>query len=312
MDAEGGRTSYGYDEQNRIISMTDARGNVTGYTYDGACITSMTDAAGNLWSYTYDGMNRMLTQMDPLGRVSGRTYDPKGRVTAETDAMGGSILYTLDPAGAVTAIRDREEQTTLFTYDKMNRMLTAQDPLGNTMTFTYDNAKHTEESFRQSLRNTLKHLVSRKGWKYIGVWERSASERLHFHGIFYIPEHAMIGELKQVSDYSTKRHRMQTTYQNTHFSRRFGRNDFKAIDKNEVVQSVRYLLKYIEKSGERLVFGGDLPTYFKSDITDEDIVCPTGVDGKKMLMYDDFNCWEDGYLVGKVCAETISQLPKCN
>ena len=180
------------------------------------------------------------------------------------------------------------------------------------VTCTYSDEKHTEQTFQKTLRNTLKHLVSRKGWKYIGVWERSASERLHFHGIFYIPENAMVGELKQISDYSTKQHRMQTTYQNTHFLRYFGRNDFKEIDKNDVVQSVRYLLKYIEKSGERLVYGGDLPTYFKSDITDEDIVCPTGIDGKKMLLYDDFNCWEDGCLVGKVCPETISRLPKCN
>ncbi len=110
-----------------------------------------------------------------------------------------------------------------------------------------------KQIFQKTLRNTLKHLVSRKGWKYIGVWERSASERLHFHGIFYIPENAMVGELKQISDYSTKQHRMQTTYQNTHFLRYFGRNDFKAIDKNDVVQSVRYLLKYIEKSGESLL-----------------------------------------------------------
>ena len=207
---------------------------------------------------------------------------------------------------------ERKRNNACKRYTRLWRKVYLQGKWDYFVTFTYDNDKHTEESFRQSLRNTLKHLVSRKGWKYIGVWERSASERLHFHGIFYIPEHAMIGELKQVSDYSTKQHRMQTTYQNTHFSRRFGRNDFKTIDKNEVIESVRYLLKYIEKSGERLVFGGDLPTYFKSDITDEDIVCPTGVDGKKMLLYDDFNCWEDGCLVGKVCPETISRLPKCN
>ena len=207
---------------------------------------------------------------------------------------------------------ERKRNNACKRYTRLWRKVYLQGKWDYFVTFTYDNDKHTEESFRQSLRNTLKHLVSRKGWKYIGVWERSASERLHFHGIFYIPEHAMIGELKQVSDYSTKQHRMQTTYQNTHFSRRFGRNDFKAIDKNEVIESVRYLLKYIEKSGERLVYGGDLPTYFKSDITDEDIVCPTGIDGKKMLLYDDFNCWEDGCLVGKVCAETISRLPKCN
>lgn len=207
---------------------------------------------------------------------------------------------------------ERKRNNACKRYTRLWRKVYLQGKWDYFVTFTYDNDKHTEETFRQSLRNTLKHLVSRKGWKYIGVWERSASERLHFHGIFYIPEHAMIGELKQVSDYSTKQHRMQTTYQNTHFSRRFGRNDFKAIDKNEVIESVCYLLKYIEKSGERLVYGGDLPTYFKSDITDEDIVCPTGVDGKKMLLYDDFNCWEDGCLVGKVSPETISRLPKCN
>ena len=207
---------------------------------------------------------------------------------------------------------ERKRNNACKRYTRLWRKVYLQGRWDYFVTFTYDNDKHTEESFRQSLRNALKHLVSRKGWKYIGVWERSASERLHFHGIFYIPEDAMIGELKQVSDYSTKQHRMQTTYQNTHFSRRFGRNDFKAIDKNEVIESVRYLLKYIEKSGERLVYGGDLPTYFKSDITDEDIVCPTGVDGKKMLLYDDFNCWEGGCLVGKVSPETISRLPKCN
>ena len=119
-------------------------------------------------------------------------------------------------------------------------------------TFTFSDEKHTEESFRKSLRNTLKHLVNRKGWKHIGVWERGGdTNRLHFHGIFYIPENAMVGELKQISDYSTKQHRMQTTYQNTHFLRYFGRNDFKAIDKNDVVQSVRYLLKYIEKRNQK-------------------------------------------------------------
>ena len=37
-------------------------------------------------------------------------------------------------------------------------------------TFTFSDEKHTEESFRKSLRNTLKHLVNRKGWKHIGVW----------------------------------------------------------------------------------------------------------------------------------------------
>ena len=180
-------------------------------------------------------------------------------------------------------------------------------------TFTYSDEKHTEETFKKTLRNTLKHLVNRKGWKYIGVWERSASERLHFHGIFYIPENAMTGELKQVRDYSTKQHRMQTTYQNTRFLQQFGRNDFEELNtKSDIMLSVRYLLKYIEKSGEKLVYGGDLPTYFISDVMDEDIVCPTGIDDRKAVLFDDFNCWDEACLVGKVSPETISQLRKSN
>ena len=122
----------------------------------------------------------------------------------------------------------------------------------------------------------------------------------------------MVGELKQVSDYSTKQHCMQTTYQNTRFSEQFGRNDFKEIDKNEIVQSVRYLLKYIEKSGEKLVYVGDLPTSFKSDIMDEDVACSIGVDDRKKLLFDNFNCWDEGCLIGKVSPDTISQLRKCN
>lgn len=52
-------------------------------------------------------------------------------------------------------------------------------------TFTYDSKKHTEESFRKSLKSCLSHFCSRKGWKYIGVWERSPEKkRLHFHGVF--------------------------------------------------------------------------------------------------------------------------------
>ena len=207
---------------------------------------------------------------------------------------------------------ERKRNNAYKRYTRLWRKVYLQRTWNFFVTFTYDNEKHTEQTFQKTLRNSLKHLVNRKGWKYIGVWERSSSERLHFHGIFYIPENAMVGELKQVSDYSTKQRRMQITYQNTHFLQKFGRNDFKEIDKNEIVQSVRYLLKYIEKSGEKLVYGGDLPTYFKSDVMDEDIACSIGVDDRKKLLFDNFNCWDEGCLIGKVSPETISQLRKCN
>lgn len=181
-------------------------------------------------------------------------------------------------------------------------------------TFTFSDEKHTEESFRKSLRNTLKHLVNRKGLKHIGVWERGGETgRLHFHGIFYIPPDGMVGEIVETTDYNTKDHRMQTTHQNTYFLERYGRNDFQPLGSPEEVQhSLGYLMKYIEKSGERLIYGGKLPTYFESDVADEDILAPYGIDDRKAILADDFTCMMDGEVIGKVSPEVIAKMPKAN
>lgn len=105
---------------------------------------------------------------------------------------------------------------------------------------------------------------------------------------------------------------MQTTYQNTHFLEKFGRNDFKPINEYELSQAVKYLTKYIEKSGEKLIYSKNIPTYFVSDIMDEDIVCTIGNEDKKLLLFDDFNCCDEGVLIGKVSKEVIEQMPKVN
>lgn len=181
-------------------------------------------------------------------------------------------------------------------------------------TFTFSDEKHTEESFRKSLRNTLKHLVARKGWKHIGVWERGGENgRLHFHGIFYIPLEGMVGEIVETKDYNTKDRRMQTAHQNTYFLERYGRNDFQPLGSPEEVQhSLGYLMKYIEKSGERLIYGGKLPTYFVSDVIDEDILAPYGIDDRKAILADDFLCMVDGEVIGKASKEVIEKMPKLN
>ena len=105
---------------------------------------------------------------------------------------------------------------------------------------------------------------------------------------------------------------MQITYQNTHFLERFGRNDFKPINQHELSQAVRYLTKYLEKSGEKIVYSKGIAIYFISDIMEEDIVCTIGNEDKKLLLFDDFNCWDEGVLIGKVSQEVIDQMPKAN
>lgn len=178
-------------------------------------------------------------------------------------------------------------------------------------TFTYDDKKHTEESFRAKLSDTFKKLRQRYGWEYLGVYERSPeNNRLHFHGLFYTPK--MKGELVKKRDYSTKEHRMQTTLQNTYFTERFGRNDFEPINTVDLSNTGTYLLKYIEKSGERIVCSKGVKTFFVSDIMDDDVVCTVGNEDRKLLLFDNFSCFDEGVFVGEVSPETIKQMRKTN
>ena len=106
---------------------------------------------------------------------------------------------------------------------------------------------------------------------------------------------------------------MQTAYQNTYFLERYGRNDFQSLGSPmEVQHSLGYLMKYIEKSGERLIYGGKLPTYFVSDIMDEEVICPYGIDDRKAILADNFTCMVDGEIMGTVSPEVIEKMPKAN
>ena len=79
-------------------------------------------------------------------------------------------------------------------------------------TFTYDDKKHTENTFKKKLRTCFRHFTERKKWKYMGVWERAPkTNRLHFHGLFNIPDGTMPGEIIEVKDYDTKAYKMQTS-----------------------------------------------------------------------------------------------------
>ena len=181
------------------------------------------------------------------------------------------------------------------------------------VTLTFSSELHTEESFKAGVESCLRNFCNRRGWKYVGVWERSPKKkRLHFHGIFYIPEGTMPGKMLDVEDYNFNTRKRQVTHQNTYFNEKFGRSDFEPLDMQNIGSAIAYIVKYLEKTGEKLVYSKGLPQFFVSDVMDEDVVCPFGLEDKKLLLYDDFLCWDEGVLVGAVSKEVISQMPKTN
>src|SRR5262249_13411887 len=131
-----GREKYtlGYGSSTSDVTVTDALGNVTTYSWSGfggihrrvtkivgpcaSCgggqqtqtftydvagrLLSETDGLGHTTSYTYNDNGDRLSQTDPLGHVTTYTYDDQGRVLTATSADGGQTSYTYVPAGPHT------------------------------------------------------------------------------------------------------------------------------------------------------------------------------------------------------------------
>ena len=143
------------------------------------------------------------------------------------------------------------------------------------VTFTYDEDKHTADEFKAKLRKTLSNFHSRRGWRYMGVFERGEETgHLHFHALVYIPDGEMPGKLVEKEEYSTKRHCMEKRIENTFFARRYGINDFQPLNAVAVRygKSIDYCLKYIGKTGERIVYSRGIPTEICKHLTGDDII----------------------------------------
>ncbi len=210
----------------------------------------------------------------------------------------------------VDAQFDRKKRNLICRRIRAFRRASLQ-PLNYFVTLTYDDQLHTEDSFKQRLKETLSRFASRKGWRYMGVWERGGkTERLHFHGLFYIPEGTMPGTMEEVTDFDTRSKRMRTTLQSSYFNAHFGRSDFEKLNPHTLRINLQYLLKYIEKSGEKIMYSRQMRQYLVSDIREDDVVMPFGKEDRKLILFSDFTCIHDGKRVGKVSPEVIAKMPK--
>ena len=244
---------------------------------------------------------------------------PKGKKTTKKEKLLKEFkpLFKTE-SEAAEFVEEQYERLTRNRIERNKRMKRKAylEPWYYFCTFTYSDEKHTEDSFRKTLMNCLYHLSSRNGWKYIGAWERGErGDRLHFHALIYVPPNAMVGKLEEHKDYNFKTHNTQITNQNTFFNERFGRSDFNAIShQSEVEDSIHYMLKYITKNDEKVVYSRGLKSYILADILDEDVVCPYGDEDNeyKFVLADNFTCISDGEILGKVCPEVLERMPKCN
>lgn len=157
------------------------------------------------------------------------------------------------------------------------------------VTITYNDKKHTASSFRRKLKKCLSNLHTRYGYMYMGVFELSPNGRLHFHALMYIPKGMDLGYYNIKRDYSICDHKMQNANQNSFFLNKFGRNDFREFDPMELKlgNTISYLLKYLEKSGERVMYSRGIAAFLEMELPSSDIACSIVGLVMRYVLFDD-------------------------
>ena len=129
----------------------------------------------------------------------------------------------------------------------------------------------------------------------MGVFEEGGENgTLHFHALLYVPKNEMIGRIVERNEYSIKRRKRYTRYGNTFFDENFGMSDFQELNPILLKRggTIKYLIKYIVKTGEKIVYSRGIPAEICKEIADSDIAGTFLDFVTKYVLFDDVIDWE--------------------
>lgn len=151
-----------YDASGKLLTMVDANGTSTLYGYDDRDrVRTVTElpagsSSGETIVYGYDGAGHLTLLQMPDGSALNYGYDDAGRLTSVRDTLGNRIVYTLNSAGDRVKEDSYDPSNTLAQtmsrgFDQLGRMrqLNGADA-DDVTTFDYD-AKGNETSVRSPL-----------------------------------------------------------------------------------------------------------------------------------------------------------------
>ena len=104
-------TSYTYDSDGNVQTITDPNGNISYRSVDALNrLTRTKDAEQNISTITYDSHGRVLTFTDPKSNVTSYVYDGFGDRIQQASPDSGTTVYYYDPDSNVTETLDAGKQ----------------------------------------------------------------------------------------------------------------------------------------------------------------------------------------------------------
>lgn len=169
-DALGNKTSYAYDRQRRVSSITNAGNGVTLMGYNPLGQTTLVrDARNNSTTYAYDGLGNLLSQTSPDTGTATFTYSALGQRTQMQRADFSAITYTYDSLGRLKTTASGGQVRTL-TYDSCSNgkgmLCTATKTGGVATTASFSYTQWGQLATRQDV---LGAATDTTGYSYDGM-----------------------------------------------------------------------------------------------------------------------------------------------
>lgn len=138
MTDAAGTTVTGYDALGRVVSVRDARGTVTRYTYDGLghLLAQVSPDTGTT-AFTYDAVGQLVQTQKADGTTITQAYDGLGRLIRQSAGeQTRSLTYDACPNGkgllCVAAKTGGTATAASFAYTPWGQLATRQDTLDGT------------------------------------------------------------------------------------------------------------------------------------------------------------------------------------
>jgi YD repeat-containing protein len=147
-------TSYTYDDNGRVATVTDPSGRVTSTFYDelGRKTAELSDDSdidpqtgeetpvSRLTTWSYGDLGRTVRKTRPDGARIAREYDERGNLLTYTDDAGNVTTYSYDGEGRLASITYPDGTTKGFTYLPDGELDTLTRADGTKVSFAYDGA----------------------------------------------------------------------------------------------------------------------------------------------------------------------------
>ncbi|HEY2944635.1 MAG TPA: RHS repeat-associated core domain-containing protein [Vicinamibacteria bacterium] len=176
-DPMGRETVYEYDANDIDLLRVKQKNGTTyellqSFTYNSQHLPlTVTDAAGQTTTYTYNSAGQVLTVTTPArsgiteNRTTTYSYDSNGYLQSVTAPVtGATTSYTYDSAGRIRTVTDADSYTTTTDYDAIDRPTKITDPDGTYEEIVYnrldperrrDRLGRWSESFYDPLRRVV-------------------------------------------------------------------------------------------------------------------------------------------------------------